>query len=53
MVSFSDGIEMKLINVGLSMGIEGLLLQGKEEAAENALEGLDQIRTQLDGQKAP
>jgi len=53
LVSFSDGIEMKLINVGLSMGIEGLLLQGKEEAARRALEGLEQIRTQVDQGLAP
>jgi hypothetical protein len=37
----------------LSMGIERLLLQGNEEAAKKALEGLEQIRTQVDGGLAP
>jgi len=37
----------------LSMAIEGLLLQGNEEAAKKALEQLEQIRTQVDGGLAP
>jgi hypothetical protein len=37
----------------LSMAIEGQLLQGNEEAVKKALEGLEQIRTQVDGGLAP
>ena len=37
----------------LSMAIEGLLLQGNEEEAKKALEGLEQIRTQVEEGRAP
>jgi len=37
----------------LSMAIEGLLLEGHDDAAKKALEGLEQIRTQVDEGLAP
>jgi hypothetical protein len=37
----------------LSMAIEGLLLEGNEGAAKKALDGLEQIRTQVDEGLAP
>jgi len=44
---------MHLNHGSLSMAIEGLLLQGNEEAAKKALEQLEQIRRQIDEQQAP
>jgi hypothetical protein len=44
---------MRLISDHLSMAIEGLLVEGHNDAAKKALEGLEQIRTQVDEGLAP